>query len=105
MWIGRKQRLVVVGVEQGELLVAVDPVLGIVDVEHDPPRHLTAKLSQNSSIMAIHHALEGGPAPAGSPAGTWSAASTGRRHSRAAGQTAILNAGSTRSASQSLASS
>ena len=32
--------LVVVGVEQRELLAAVDPVLGIVDVQHDPPGHL-----------------------------------------------------------------
>ena len=31
---------VVVGVEERELLVTVDPVLGVVDVEHDPARHL-----------------------------------------------------------------
>ena len=37
---------VVVVVEQRELLPAVHPVLGVVDVEHDPPRHLLEAVAE-----------------------------------------------------------
>ena len=93
----------VVGVEQRELLAAVDPVLGVVDVEHDPAAAPRSKLSQNSSTMAAIIRL--------------SAVTVGRFSSRhmvgcehrsvplsGARPTAILNAGSARSASQSFAS-
>ena len=93
----------VVGVEQRELLAAVDPVLGVVDVEHDARAAPRSKLSQNSSTMAAIIRL--------------SAVTVGRFSSRhmvgcehrsgplsGARPTAILNAGSERRASQSFAS-
>ena len=98
----QKAAAVVVGVEERELLAAMGPVLGVVDVEHDPARHLS-KLSQNSSTMAAIIRL--------------SAVALGRFSSRhmvgcehrsgplSGGRpTAILKAGSARSASQSFAS-
>ena len=48
---------VVVGVEQGQLLAAVDPILGVVDVEHDPPRHLVEAVAEQLDHRR-HHALE-----------------------------------------------
>ena len=43
--------------EQRQLLVAVDPVLGIVDVEHDPARHVFEALAEQLDHRR-HHALE-----------------------------------------------
>jgi hypothetical protein len=37
---------VVVGVEQRELLAAVNAILGIVDVEHDPLRHVVETVAE-----------------------------------------------------------
>jgi hypothetical protein len=50
--------LVVVGVEQGELLAAVHRVAGVVDVEHDPPRHLLEAVAEQLDHRR-HHPLEG----------------------------------------------
>jgi hypothetical protein len=66
---------IVMGVEQRELLAAVNPILGIVDIEHDPLRQLSEAVADRSAALS-------GSRP-----------------------TAILKTGSTRSASQSLASS
>ena len=38
-----KAVVVVVGVEQTQLLAAVDSIEGVVDVEGDPPRHLAKR--------------------------------------------------------------
>ena len=48
---------VVVGVEERELLAAVDPVLGVVDVEHDPARHLGEAVAEQLD-HGRHHPLE-----------------------------------------------
>ena len=48
---------VVMGVEQRELLPAVDPVLGVVDVEHDAPGHLFEAVAEQLDHRR-HHALE-----------------------------------------------
>ncbi len=45
------------GVEQRQLLAAVDPVLGIVDVEHDAPRHLGEAVAEQLDHRR-HHPLE-----------------------------------------------
>ena len=50
---------VVVGVEQRQLLAAVDPVLGVVDVEQDAPRHLLEAVAEHLDHRR-HHALERG---------------------------------------------
>ena len=42
-----------VRIEQGELLLAVGPVLGVVDIEHDPPGHGGELSQNNSTITAI----------------------------------------------------
>ncbi len=52
---------VVVGVEQRELLAAVNPVLGVVDVEHDAPGHLLEAVAEQLDHRR-HHALERGRA-------------------------------------------
>ena len=39
-------------IEERELLAAVNPVLGVVDIEQDAPRGTCSKLSQNNSIIA-----------------------------------------------------
>jgi hypothetical protein len=53
--------LVVVGVEQRELLVAVRWVAGVVDVEHDAVRHLLEAVAEQLDHGG-HHPLEGGGA-------------------------------------------
>jgi hypothetical protein len=50
---------VVMGVEQGELLAAVDPILGIVDVEDEMPRHVLEAVAEQLDHRR-HHPLEGG---------------------------------------------
>ena len=94
---------VVVGMEQRQLLAAVDAILGVVDVEHDAARHLGEAVAEQLDHRR-HHPLERGGGRAGSPAGTWSAASTDRPPLSGSRPTAILKAGSARRASQSLAS-
>src|SRR3712207_8394802 len=42
----------VVGVEERELLAAVGPVLGVVDVEHDAPRHLGRSEEHTSELQS-----------------------------------------------------
>jgi hypothetical protein len=95
------------GMKQRELLVAVDPVLGVVDVEHPRVRlrrpegrlrpGTSAKLSQNSSIIAAIIRLSAlGPGRFSSRLMVWgcgdptprsrSTASTDRRRSRAGGR-------------------
>ena len=41
-----KAAAVVVGMEQRQLLLAMLPVLGVVDVEHDPARHLREAVAE-----------------------------------------------------------
>jgi hypothetical protein len=48
---------VMVGVEQRQLLLAVHPVLGVVDVEHDPPGHLLEAVAEQLD-HGRHHALQ-----------------------------------------------
>jgi hypothetical protein len=50
---------IVVGVEERELLAAVDAVLGVVDVEHDAMRHLLEAVAEQLD-HGRHHPLEGG---------------------------------------------
>jgi hypothetical protein len=50
---------VVVGVEQRELLAAVDRIAGVIDVEHDPPRHLGEAVAEQLDHRR-HHPLERG---------------------------------------------
>ncbi len=45
------------GVEEGELLAPVDPVRGVVDVEHDPARHLGEAVAEQLD-QRRHHPLE-----------------------------------------------
>ena len=45
------------GVEQRQLLPAVHPVLGVVDVEHDPARHLLEAVAEQLD-HGRHHPLE-----------------------------------------------
>ncbi len=45
------------GMEQRQLLAAVNPILGIVDVEHDPPRHLVEAVAEQLDHRR-HHPLE-----------------------------------------------
>ena len=52
---------VVVGVEQRQLLAAVNPVLGVVDVEQDAARHLVEAVAEQLDHRR-HHALERGRA-------------------------------------------
>jgi len=54
-----KAAAVVMGVEQGELLAAVNPVLGIIDVEQNAPRYLVEAVAEQVDHRR-HHALEGG---------------------------------------------
>jgi len=93
---------VVVGVEQRQLLPAMNPVLGIVDIEHDAPGNLP-KLSQNTSTIAAIMRLS-----ATGPGRFSSRLMVGCEHRSAplsgSRPTAILKAGSVRSASQSLPS-
>ena len=53
----QKAAAVVVGMEQRQLLLAVNPVLGVVDVEHDPVRHLLEAVAEQPH-HGSHHALE-----------------------------------------------
>jgi len=48
---------VVVGVEQRELLSAVNPVLGIVDIEHDAPGDLFEAVAEQLD-HCCHHTFE-----------------------------------------------
>ena len=48
---------VVVRVEQGKLLPAVGPILGVIDVEHDAPGHLFEAVAEQLDHRR-HHALE-----------------------------------------------
>ena len=50
---------VVVGVEQCELLAAVNPVLCVVDVEHDATRHLVEAVAEHLDHRR-HHPFERG---------------------------------------------
>ena len=50
---------VVMGMEQGQLLAAVNPILRIVDVEHDPARHLREAVAEQVHHRG-HHPLERG---------------------------------------------
>ena len=52
-----KAAAVVIGVEQRQLLAAVDPVLGVVDVEHDATRHLLETVAEQLDHRR-HHAFE-----------------------------------------------
>ena len=52
---------VVVGVEQGQLLLAVNPILGVVDVEHDAARHLLEAVAEQLDHRG-HHPLQRGGA-------------------------------------------
>ena len=45
--------------EQRQLLLAVNPILGVVDVEHDPPRHLSEAVAEQVDHRR-HHPLERG---------------------------------------------
>ena len=56
-----KAAAVVIGVEQRQLLAAVNPVLGVVDVEQDAPRHLLEAVAEHLDHRR-HHALERGRA-------------------------------------------
>jgi hypothetical protein len=49
------------GAEQRELLAAVNPALGVVDVEHDAPRHLFEAAAEHPNHRR-RHALERGRA-------------------------------------------
>ena len=51
---------VVIGVEQRELLTAVNPVLGVVDVEHDAPGDLLEAVAEHFDHRC-HHPLERDP--------------------------------------------
>ena len=48
---------VVIGIEQRELLAAVDPVLGVVDIEHDAPGNLLEAVAEQVDHRR-HHPLE-----------------------------------------------
>jgi hypothetical protein len=56
-----KAAAVVVGVEQRQLLTAVNSVLGVVDVEHNTTRHLFEAVAEHLDHRR-HHALERGRA-------------------------------------------
>jgi hypothetical protein len=55
--VDRQEATVVRGVEQRELLAAVNPVLGVVAVQHDPPRHLREAVAEQLDHRR-HHALQ-----------------------------------------------
>ena len=57
----QKAAAVVVGVEQRELLAAVNPVLGVVDVEQDAPGYLVEAVAEQLDHRR-HHAFERGRA-------------------------------------------
>jgi hypothetical protein len=57
----QKAALVMVGVEQRELLPAVRRIAGVVDVEHDPLRHLLEAVAEQLDHGG-HHARERGDA-------------------------------------------
>jgi hypothetical protein len=90
---------VVVGVEQCELLAAVNPVLGVVDVEHDTPGDMLEAVAEHFHHRR-HHPLERGRA------GQVLQPADGRLRAQLSGSrpTAILKAGSDFSPSQSLPS-
>ena len=45
------------GMEQRQLLAAVNPIFGIVDVEHDPPRHVVEAVAEQLDHRR-HHPLQ-----------------------------------------------
>jgi len=97
-----KAAAVVVGVEERELLAAVDPVLGVVDIEHDAPGDLFEAVAEHFDHRG-HHAFQRDGAgqvlqPADGRLRAQIAPLSGSR------TTAILNAGSDLSRSQSLPS-
>jgi hypothetical protein len=51
--------LAVVGVEERELLLAVRRIAGVIDVEHEPPRHVGEAVAEQLNHRR-HHPLEGG---------------------------------------------
>ena len=53
----QKTATVVMGMEQGKLLATVDPIFGVVDVEHDPPRHVFEAVAEQLDHRR-HHALQ-----------------------------------------------
>ena len=98
----QKAAAVVVRIEERELLAAVNPVLGVVDIEQDAPGYLLEAVAEQLNHCR-HHALERGRA------GRFSSrlmVGCEHRSSPLSGNrpTAILNAGSALSASQSLPS-
>ena len=54
-----KAAAVVIGVEQRELLPAVNPVLGVVDIEHDAPGDLLEAVAEHLDHRR-HHPFERG---------------------------------------------
>jgi hypothetical protein len=56
-----KAAAVIVRVEQRELLSAMNPVLGVVDVEHDTPGYLLETVAEHSTIAAIMRLSATGP--------------------------------------------
>jgi hypothetical protein len=56
MWIGRKQ-----GVELRELLAAVNPLLGVVDIKQDASRHRLEAVAEQLDHQR-HHTFERGRA-------------------------------------------
>ena len=63
-----KAAAVVVGVEERELLAAVDPVLGVVDIEHDAPGDLFYAVAEHFEHRR-HHAFQRAGEGRGFPAG------------------------------------
>jgi len=57
----QKAALVVVGMEEGQLLATVNGIAGVVDVQHDPSRHLLEAVAEQLDHGG-HHALERGRA-------------------------------------------
>ena len=57
----QKAAAAVMGVEQRELLAAVNPILGVVDIQHNAPRHLVKAIAEQIDHRR-HHAFERGRA-------------------------------------------
>ena len=58
---GQEAAMVMMGMEQRELLVAVNPIQGVVDIEHQAPRHDREAVAEQLD-HDIHHTREGDPA-------------------------------------------
>lgn len=56
-----KAAAVVIGVEQRQLLAAMDPILGVVDIQHDAPWHGLEAIAKQLDHRR-HHADQRGPA-------------------------------------------